>query len=599
MNKKYIILLIFVWFWLMIPYNIFATENAKVYLESVSLEDFIKFIAKQTQKNISYNVGDIPKNAKITIFSPLELTNEDLLKIFYNILKTNGLVTIKKGETLIIVKRRDIKRVDLEYESPLKAPPDNLVTTIIRLENIDVNKLREPLRYLISEFGHVSIIPGLNTVVITDTKERIIQIQKFLKDIDNDWKFDIRIVPIKSASSQIVEKELKTFFTELAKKKSLIYKPIIQSETVGNSLIIAAKKEDFPYILDLINKIITQSQGQKKQKVFYLKNAVAKDVYKVIKELLAKTQAFKQATISYDEATNSIVVFGTPELYSYIQNLIEKLDVPRKQVYIEALIIETSLSKLSEFGVEWSGLAKVGDYAAVGGHVTTGTLSSIQGSILSGEAPTVLPGGFMVGVLGDVVTYQGTKFFTLGSLLNVLKSDQGINILSNPKILTLDNQKAEIFVGENRPFLVGQKYDSQGNPIFTYDYRDVGVKLTILPHINDDYVLIDVDVEVKKLMEDITVGQGVAPVTLTRSTKTKISLKDGEKIIISGLIKNDKSYTEHRIPVLSSIPILGNLFRYKQINEDKTNLIIFLTTKIINSKEDLEKFQKQEQNVSG
>ena len=588
--RRFIILFIIFKFFLL-SLNVLAKDFVKVRLEKITLPDFIKFISKTTNQNISYIPEILPKNITITIHSPLPLNRKDLLKIFYGVLNANGLIAVKKDDTLFVIRKRELKDIGSPYEHKLLKAPESVITTVLRLNNIDVTRLRSPLMHLISSFGKVDFVQGLNTVIITDLKEKVLQIEKLLKDLDKRPKFVIKLIPIKGASAQVVASELNRFFSNFVKETKLYYRPIISSETTGNSILIAAKEEDFVQIKKIIDKIIAQKQNS--QKVFYLKNANAKDVYDVITKLMSKIPEFKRTAISYDESTNAIIVFGSPEMFDRINTIIKKLDIPRKQVYIEALIIETSLSKLSEFGIEWSGTIKAGKSVGTTGLNTTGNLMNIQNSILNNNQMAPLPGGFSLGILGNVITYQGVKFPSLSSLLNALKTQQGINILSNPHLVTLDNQKAEIFVGENRPYLITQKYDVNGNPIFSYDYRDVGVKLNILPHVSNDKIIMEISLEVKKIMENLNLGQSVAPVTLTRNTTTKIVLKDGEKILISGLIKNDKGFNEKKVPLLSSIPIFGNLFKYKKITSDKTNLMIFLTTKIVENQKEIESFHKK------
>ncbi len=561
--------------------------------ENISLIDFIKFVSAKTGQSITYSQRSIPMSAKVTLYSPNELSNNDLMKIFYSVLKENRLVPVKEGSTILIIRSSSVREIGGKYTTDISKPPNTLSTVVIRLKNISIDRLGIPLRHLVSPYGSVDIIPTLNVIVVTDTKDRIKQVEKLLRTMDSSNKIITKLISIKNASSSTVASELNKFFVELKRKKGSSYSPVVLSENASNSLIIAARKSDFSYIQTLVDEIIKKTESQKSQKVFYLKNAVAKDVYNVIVKLLSKTPTFKNTSISYDEATNSIIVIGTPSIYNRVSSLIHRLDVPRKQVYIEALIIETSLSNLSEFGVEWSALAKKSGSVGYVGNSNTGNLGNLENTIIGKGELAPLPNGFSLGILGNVVSYNGVKFATLGALLNALKTKNDINIVSNPKIVTLDNQKANIFVGENRPYLTSQKYDSNGNPIYTYDYKDVGVKLTILPHVNGKKIILDTTLNVKKVTENVMVGNSVAPVTLTRSTTTKIALDDGDKILISGLIENDKEKKEQRVPVLSSIPILGGLFKYNKTSTAKTNLLIFLSVKTINNQSDINAFDRK------
>ncbi len=552
--------------------------------EDIGLQDFIKFVAVRENLNIIYSKNSIPRNLKITLYSPSALTNRDLLRIFYSVLKENNIVATQQGNTILLSRYNTARAIGGKYVAKPGALRQNtLSTVIIRLKNVSVMNVSSTVRHVMSPYGILDIIRPINTLVITDTKYRIDQISKLLRTLDSDDKIVVKLIPIKSASSGAIASELNRFFNDLRVRNGMSYSPIIINEGESNSLLVAARINDFNFINSVINSILSSTQKNRFQKVFYLKNAVAKDVYDVITKLLAKSPSFKGSSISYDEATNSILFVGSPVLYNKVKQLIDELDVPRKEVYIEALIIETSLSKLSEFGVEWSATAKSGHSIGYAGNTNTGNLGNLEGSIINNNKFTPLPNGFNLGILGNTVTYNGVKFATLGALLNALKSNSDINIVSNPKIVTLDNQKATIFVGENRPYLTSQKYDSNGNPIYTYDYKDVGVKLTILPHINGDKILLDTNLEIKKVTENVMVGNTMAPVTLTRETSTKISLVNGEKILISGLIENDTQKQKTGVPILSDIPILGGLFEYKKNSTSKTNLMVFLSVRVVNN----------------
>lgn len=561
--------------------------------EDIGLQDFIKFVAMRENLNITYSQNAIPKNLKITLYSPSALTNRDLLKIFYSVLKENNIVATQQGNTILLSRYNSARAIGGKYVSkPSSLSQNTLSTVIIRLKNFGVMNMASTIRHVMSPYGILDVIKPINTIVITDTKYRIDQISKLLRSLDSDDKIVVKLISIKNASSGTIASELNRFLNDLRVKSGMSYSPIIINEAESNSLLVAARINDFNFINSVISSILNSTEKNRFQRVFYLKNAVAKDIYDVIAKLLAKSPSFRGSSISYDEATNSILFAGNPVLYNKVKQLINELDVSRKEVYIESLIIETSLSKLSEFGVEWSATAKPGHSIGYAGNANTGNLGNLEGSIINNNKFTPLPNGFNLGILGNTITYNGVKFATLGAMLNALKSNSDINIVSNPKIVTLDNQKARIFVGENRPYLTSQKYDSNGNPIYTYDYKDVGVKLTILPHINGEKILLDTNLEIKKVTENVMVGNTMAPVTLTRETSTKISLVNGEKILISGLIENDTQKQKTGVPVLSSIPVLGGLFEYRKNSTSKTNLMVFLSVRVVNSNKVLDNINK-------
>ncbi len=563
--------------------------------KDITLQDFIKFVAVRENLNIVYSQRSIPRGLKITLYSPATLSDRDLLKIFYSVLKENNIVATQQGNTILLTRYNSARAIGGKYLKNIPKDEQNtLSTVVVRLKNINVVAIASTVRHVMSPYGVMDIIKPINTIVITDTKYRIEQISKLLRSLDSDDRIVVKLIPIKNASSKTLASELNRFFNDLRVKNGISYSPIIIGESASNSLLVAARINDFSFINSVISSILKNSRKSKFQKVFYLKNAVAKDVYSVITKLLSKTPNFKNSSISYDEATNSILFIGSPVVYNRVKELIQKLDVPRKEVYIEALIIETSLNKLSEFGVEWSATAKSGQTIGYAGNANTGNLGNVESSIINNQKFTPLPNGFSLGILGNTVVYNGVKFATLGALLNALKSDSSINIVSNPKIVTLDNQKAVIFVGENRPYLTSQKYDNNGNPIYTYDYKDVGVKLTILPHVNGNKIMINTKLEIKKVTENVLVGNTMAPITLSRTTSTLISLVNGEKILISGLIENDNQIKQTGVPLFSSIPLVGALFRYKKKSVSKTNLLIFLSVRIVNNVNAMRNIMKKE-----
>ncbi len=579
MKKLAILLLVF-----MVSFQAYGKNIPAAQFEDIGLQDFIKFVAVRENLNIIYSQNTIPKTLKITLYSPSALTNKDLLKIFYSVLKENNIIATQQGNTILLSSYNAARAIGPKYVATSSLLNQNTLSTVIfRLKNVSVINVASTVRHVMSPYGILDIIRPINTLVVTDTKYRIDQIARLLRSLDSDDRIVVKLIPIKSASSGTIAGELNRFFNDLRIKNGMSYSPIIINESESNSLLVAARINDFNFINSVINSILNSTEKNRFQKVFYLKNAVAKDVYNVITKLLAKSPSFKGSSISYDEATNSILFVGSPVLYNKVKQLIDELDVPRKEVYIESLIIETSLSKLSEFGVEWSVTGKSGHSIGYAGNTNTGNLGNLEGSIINNNKFTPLPNGFNLGILGNTISYNGVKFATLGALLNALKSNSDINIVSNPKIVTLDNQKATIFVGENRPYLTSQKYDVNGNPIYTYDYKDVGVKLTILPHVNGNKILLNTNLEIKKVAENVMVGNTLAPVTLTRETSTKISLVNGEKILISGLIENDTQKQRTGVPILSDIPILGGLFEYKKNSTSKTNLMIFLSVRIVNN----------------
>jgi general secretion pathway protein D len=342
--------------------------------------------------------------------------------------------------------------------------------------------------------------------------------------------------------------------------------------------------------------------------VYNVQHTTAADLAKTLQALLAEGK--KAATpkekifITSYAPTNSLLVSAPPEDMKDIRRIIEEIDTLRPQVLVEAAIMEVSMTKGASLGVEWIGGVKTGtDKGLIGGNINpSSALLGLTGAIAAGDTAAAATAassllGFSIGVIGGTITWNGKTYPSLAAFVRAVASEDNVNILSTPQILTMNNEEAEIVVGENRPYITSSRLDSAGNPINSFDYRDVGVKLKVKPYINKDgLVYLTLYQEVTKVTE-ATVGSGTAqqpaPTTLKRSTKTTVGVKDSQTIVISGLIKDDSEGRRQGIPFLSAIPGLGFLFGTQSRAVEKTNLLVFITPRIIYSSEKIEEISRQ------
>jgi general secretion pathway protein D len=573
-------------------FSLEAFAQYDVNFNNMNLKEFVQFVAEFTGKNFVYDENDL--KGTVTVQSGMKMNTNDVMEIFYSTLEMNGLTVVDKKKYIQIVKSADSKFYSDDYKEELSGKDNGLLTTVISPKNFNVRMLANMVKNLRSRHGDSDVLTGMNAIVIRDSADRIRKIIEIIDKLEKEASgYTIRTINIKNGTASNVDKVLSQLYGELKKNFMTAADPVTVPDDNSNTIVVAANDDDFERIQYIVSQIDGSSIAYHTQpRVFYLNNSNAEDVEKVLNKLLAsvvdpKTQNIIKSQVASDKSTNSIIVVGDQELYQKVEVLIDKLDIPRKQVYVEALIIETTLDSGNKFGVEW--LAGGGTENGVGtvGFLNDGAVQSFQGSVLDGESPNfgALGGGFNLGILGDVISYEGVNFPTLSLLVNAIKSASGINILSKPQILTLDNEEAEVFVGENRPFLTSTKYDSNNNPVQSYDYRDVGVKLKIVPHISaNDFVTLSIEQEVKKV--STSTFDATAPVTLTRSTKTKVKLKDGSMMVISGLMKDDSTEQKNAVPGLSKIPLIGWLFRNTSNDYEKTNLMVFISTYIIDSQED-------------
>ncbi|RMG96062.1 MAG: hypothetical protein D6708_02705 [Candidatus Dadabacteria bacterium] len=283
------------------------------------------------------------------------------------------------------------------------------------------------------------------------------------------------------------------------------------------------------------------------------------------------------------------MIIASPQDYETLKAVIEKLDVRRPQVLVEALIIEMSYEKSLQLGVEWRSVNDISrDQPNVFGGTNFGTITPLM------QNPLNVPTGLFLGAVEGTVTFNNQTFLNVGALIQALQKTGDVNVLSTPHILTTDNEEAEIVVSDNIPFQTSQKFDSNGNPIFTFEYRDVGLTLRITPQINeDDYVKLKLFQEISQIVSTTTGTSINAPTTTRRSAKTTVVVKDKTTVVIGGLIKDNTQANVSSVPCLGDIPFLGALFRTSSNANQKTNLLIFLTPHIIRTMDEITEITRQ------
>ncbi len=305
-----------------------------------------------------------------------------------------------------------------------------------------------------------------------------------------------------------------------------------------------------------------------------------------------------QVTISSDKATNALIIVASPGDFETIKDVIQKLDIRRRQVYVEVAIIEMSLNKQRELGFEFQAanlnqLDNPNKITAVGG-TNYGTIGNV---VLNGPAGLAGLNGLAVGAVKGTFRFRGQEFLNVGALLRALQTDSDVNVLSTPNILTTDNMKAEIMVGENVPFVGSQTQSATtgGVPTYNIERKDVGITLKLTPQItSDDNVKLDINQEISSIIATAGINPNLlGPSTSKRSATTTVVVKDRETMVIGGLIRDNVTSSTSKVPLLGDIPLLGWFFKSKTARVEKTNLMIFITPYIIKNENEAEEITRR------
>lgn len=561
---------------------------------NVDINVFIKFISELTAKNF---VIDDRVKGKVTIISPTKISVKEAYKVFESVLEVHGYTTIKAGKVIKIVPSPDArsKNVETRLIEEAGSPEDKVVTQLIPLKYADPAEIKRLFAPLISKNSVILAYPPTSMLIVTDVYSNIKRLLGILKAIDvTGMGQELSVIPLEYANAVEFIKILDSIFQPKRKTKARDASAVIKivSDERTNAIVLLASEVETLRIKKLIQLLDKETpRGKEKIRVYYLENANAEELAKVLQTLPTKTRAAlkgkkspvvsEKVKITADKATNSLIIMGDKDDYKVLEDIIMKLDIPRAMVYIESLIMEVNVDKDFNLGVQWQagGKTDIGSKdAAVGGGFIPKT------PIISSTSITELPAtaGFSLGVFSQRVEIGGIEFPNLSAIVQAYKEDKDVHILSTPQILTTDNEEASITVGKNVPFQTRSAAESAAETYSSYEYKDVGITLKITPQISKDrLVRLNISLESTKLDELATTFAANRPTTLKRSIDTTVIVKDKNTVVIGGLIDDSFTLTDYKVPCLGDVPGLGLLFKSTSEALEKTNLFVFLTPHVV------------------
>ena len=570
-----------------------AQRYVTIDFNDVDINVFIKYISELTKKNF---VVDRAVKGKVTIISPTRISELEAYKVFESVLEVNGFTTVPSGSIIKIVPavQARSKSIPTIRDERKRYPDDKVVTQIIPLQHSDPNDLKKILAPLVSKTSVVIAHSESGLLIITDMLSNIMRLKEIIEAVDvPSVGEELVILPLKHASASNIAKSISQLFLRTAKKGARTQKIKILPYERTNSLIIFAPKSQIQKIRNLLVQLDSEiPRGKGKIHVYQLQNANAEELVKVLTGLAGKQAAptkkgvkevpliSTSSKILADPETNSLIITAPKEEYLVLEDVIKQLDTPRRMVYLEALIMEVSVSRDFAVGVKWGGGGAFEDGTGVVGGDFGGKDGGSFGILESlAKEPPILPSGFNVGLIKQGIKIGNVIFPNIGAVLKAFQDDSDINILATPQILTTDNKKATIKVGENIPYLTSKDQTASNTDYSNYEYKDVGTTLEITPQINQsDLLRLEIAVEITKLKSAADVA---TPTTFQRSANTTVVVHDKETVVIGGIIGQDTSSAEYKVPLLGDIPLIGWLFKTSGTSQQKTNMFIFITPHIL------------------
>ncbi|MGY3300477.1 general secretion pathway protein D [Pseudomonas sp. TE6288] len=597
--------------------EVFADDGTPLYevnFVDTELGEFIDSVSRITGTTF---IVDPRVQGKVTVRTVDRHDADAIYDIFLAQLRAQGFaaVDLPNGSVKIVPDQAArLEPVPVETAGKKAEGSDGVATRVFNVRNAASEQMLGILKPLIDpRVGVITPYPAANLLVVTDWRSNLERIDSLLRQLDQVSDEPLQVMPLKHASAA----DTAGLVTRLLAREQGADSAQVVADPRSNALLVRGSADSRERVRALLVQLDRPSDSLRSSntQVIYLRHANAAEVVKVLRGLSqagtvpaaegegkdAPVPAASDSGIrlEYEEGTNAVVMVGPDSELAAYRSIVEKLDIRRAQVVVEAIIAEVSDSSAQELGVQWlfadekfgAGIVNFGgngvNIASIAGAASSGDNEKL-GKLLS--ATTGATAG--IGHIGGG--------FNFAMLVNALKGKSGFNLLSTPTLLTLDNAEASILVGQEVPFVTGSVTQNNANPYQTIERKEVGVKLRIKPQISiDDSVRLDIVQEVSSIADSSAASDVI---TNKREIKTKVMVEDNGLVILGGLISDELATSNQRVPLLGDIPYLGRLFRSDASKNTKQNLMVFIRPRILRDGESLaglsqQKYQSLQQNT--
>ena len=587
-----------------------GAQDFTVNLKDTDIQEFIEFVADVTETTI---VVDPSVKGKIKVISSKPVSKAELYDLFLSILDVHGYTAVRSGAVVRVIPNKNARSSPVDVISGTSDINAEYVTQVIRLDNVSAAKLIPVLRPLVPQQAHMAAYAPSNAIIISDIRANIDRMEKIIASMDQSAVKETEIIKLKYGVSTDVVEMLKTLEKSRAGEGADASKEAtLVADKRTNSVVVTADELSIERIKSLIDYLDIPLEQSGNVRVMYLEYADATEVAEVLTRVMQNLSRLDdeasgrsrganaaKSTIEADAGTNSLIITADADEMAALESVIARLDIRRAQVLVEAIIVEMEIVEGRELGLQW---LFANDSGLYGSNISSSSAQQgrnatiAQAIIPEDSASTDIGVRDLAGALSQV---PGTTFgwgvvdegLTMTTILNALESQGNANILSTPSLLTLDNEEAFITVGQQVPFVTGS-YTNTGaangvaNPFQTIQRENVGVTLQVTPQINEgDSVVMDIVQEVSSISQQVLSASDV--ITNERKIETKVLAKDGDIVVLGGLVKDDVQDSQQGVPLLSDIPVLGRLFRSDVVSVTKSNLLVFIRSTIIRDDADL------------
>ena len=569
--------------------NISVAQTWQVNLQQADIGVFIQQVAKMTGKSF---IIDPRVKGKVSVISSQELNEEAVYHLLLSVLRVHGFAAVETPDGVKVVPQNIAKQSGVDFDSQGIAAGGLLVTRMIPVKQATASELVPILRPLIPQYGHLAAVDSVNALIISDHADNIRELEALIERLDNSNEGDVRVVGLNHAWAN----DILDLLTELnsgsvgsdKQSSSAMLSTKVIADDRTNRMVLKGKAEDIESLAQLIQQLDTPTKSSSRLSVIPLRYADAPKTAELISGLmgangLTEGSANQTIYVKADEDLNALVIRANPNVLVDIQSVLKELDVPRAQVLVEAIIAEVTMDDAEAFGFQWL----FGDVSDSSSPVF-GTNFNAAGNSITEIATGVATGR---PTLSNGLTAAGIRFnsngdLNLAGILQAIESNSNANLLSTPKIMTLDNQTSKILVGETRPFQTGGYADSSSNAFVTTTREDIGLTLEVTPHINAGD---EVRMEVLQIVEAASAEpSSLGTITTKREISTTVIAGNRRTIVLGGLIEDNVKEVQQKVPLLGDLPVIGALFRSTSYENQKKNLLVFIRPTILRSQQDVQ-----------
>lgn len=548
-------------------------KQVDINFKNLEIDNLVKLTSKILNKNIMLSGGI---GGTVDFVSSTPIHEDELLDIVQSILASKGFTLVENNTFLEVVKLSDASKYNLPVVK-INTNYKQMITQSIKIKNDDVTAIAGKVRHLASKAAQV--IPSVenNSLLITDFPSNIKTIAEVITMMDDGEEKEVAFIKLKNIKVQKAYADLAKILQDLYNPKIAEQKVSIVQNIDANMIVLVGHKKQVIKLSSIVEKFDAQDEKTKQEmKIITLKNSEAKNTFKTIQFVTkSKIYSSKEETpvVSVDEDTNSIVILGPKESIDELEAMIVELDKEKQQVYVQAQIIEVNEGLTNTIGAK---------YGVEAGTVSGSGLFNLAAN-LGGKV--VAAGTLASNVKLDSNLQDG---LILGATIDFLKKNTAINVVSEPSLLCINNKESSIYVGETKSIKTASESTASTTSILVdkYTREDIGLTLKIKPLISNDK---KVTLDITATLEDVSETDAVTgnPNTSKKQIKTVALVRDGENVIIGGLIKDKLDNTESKVPLLGDIPILGHAFRHNSDTVNKINLVVILTPYVIEASSDM------------